>query len=166
MMTDDPACTHSIYKLLRISPFLYEFIGRRELGRQGPFLNNVRLATRKRNPINEGTSKPKRTVSESCVVLDTFEILRSKYRSKIKNRMKKNRRLTANTSHIRFFIWIGNALKMLKLDYSCGVKEAGKKHTPNLEKMRLIYRVEINFELTSSINDYHILVVLLRHQQG
>ena len=52
--------------------------------------------------------------------------------------MKTNgRRLTANTSHIRFFICIGNALKMLKLNYLCGVKEDGqnkKKRTPNLSK--------------------------------
>ena len=41
--------------------------------------------------------------------------------------MKTNeKRLTANTSQIRFFICSGNALKMLKLDYSCGVKEIGK----------------------------------------
>jgi hypothetical protein len=55
-------------------------------------------------------------------------ISKGENRDQIKNKMKTNgRRVTANTSQIRFFICSGNALKMLKLDYSHGVKEVGKK---------------------------------------
>ena len=95
--------------------------------------------------------------------------LRSKDENKdqIKNRIKTNgRRLTADTSHIRFFIWIGNALKMLKLDYSCGVTGVGLKTHSKAKDKEVSDSVENNFEHTSNINGYRMLVVRLLHQQG